>query len=789
VKGVTKRRTRGRLLAWLGSTMLSGMTFAQRLAAALLVVLITIGALYAVMVAGGSAWFWNRGVRIAYDAGTLAVLVPWLAIAAVRPSWRPSSRLMPALLGCLVAFLVTSVTSRIPRMSAEMLGYAVMLAGLYLLLVAFMRRQALRRHFERLALALCVGVCSLYLVENVGQWLDWWGLVGRVAIPPLRPSYLGVSVGSPNPVATLVVSLGTFGLAALWRPGWLSRVAVGLVVVLVAVTTLISGSRGAWLGVAAAFVVVPVATVMTFPRTRARIGLLARSRAGALAIVVGIAVLGGGAFLAARSGRLTLDDGGLRPALAAASLRMFEASPLTGVGPNTWQILRAAFTASSNIDYYIPHAHDIYVMTLAEFGLLGVLAAIVAIANMGILLAHSLRALDPARRRVGLGTLFILVMLAGQQVADVLVNVPALLLAVALPIAWLDAADLPDMSRDVPATAPSRSSKAVGAFLPLGAAALICVIAGNLVLVENAAGTADEAVAAADAGSWRDATILAAKATSNDPGFNVYWFDLGIAAANAGDLQKAEATLARSATVDDYTYAWLDLAAVRWKLGDPAGSRQALSRAERLGWQRAPVAFAAGWLRLQLGDDDLATNDFAAALAAAPTLAGDPFWTSTPQLAQRWPALLSAAGARVGGDQQLQLDLAAGSLSDANRLAASFAASNPTLYDHIVPAWTGDVTALTQLVSLAERKPLDAQVVTWCQLIALHRGDAQLEQRLTSWANIQSASVVSVPRVVFGSPLPVPNSGDDLYGSIYRRPVPTDLVVSILPQLDWQTQA
>ena len=49
--------------------------------------------------------------------------------------------------------------------------------------------------------------------------------------------------------------------------------------------------------------------------------------------------------------------------------------PLTGQGPGSWAPDRIAFTDASEIDYYIPHAHNVPAQTLAEFGLVGVVAA------------------------------------------------------------------------------------------------------------------------------------------------------------------------------------------------------------------------------------------------------------------------------------------------------------------------------------------------------------------------------------------------------------------------------
>ena len=115
--------------------------------------------------------------------------------------------------------------------------------------------------------------------------------------------------------------------------------------------------------------------MVTAPDVRTRAVALLRTRLGAVALVAGLAAWSWPAWLAAGSGRLTLGDAGWREAFAAASLRMFESSPLVGVGPGVWQVLRASYQTATQPDLYIPHAHNIYLQTLAEFGLAGSLPA------------------------------------------------------------------------------------------------------------------------------------------------------------------------------------------------------------------------------------------------------------------------------------------------------------------------------------------------------------------------------------------------------------------------------
>jgi O-antigen ligase len=762
------------------------MTLSQRLSTTLVILATTMGATFTVLLAGGSGSLEVLPVRAIYDAIAAIALVPWLIVAVVRPDWRPVSRLAPAMVVCLAVFAISTVTSRVPRLSVEMLAYAVLLSELYLLLVALLRRPVLRLHFERLSLTISLIVCVLYLAQAFQAWLVWWDQVGRLAIPPLRPGYLGLSLGAPIPIATLVLLLGAFGLATSQLRGLTNRVVGAVVLGLTGATVLITASRGAWLGAAAGLAVTFGAAVVARPETRAAARRQLRSRWAAVALAVSVPILAIGTVLAALSGRLTLEDGGYRAGFAAASFRMFDASPITGAGPGTWQVLRAANSDRTSPDLYIPHAHNIYLQTLAEFGLLGLVAGVVLFGALALLILRAIRSDDSPTRRVAYAALFAVVLLAVQQVGDVLVNVPALLFAMVLPIAWLDAAAQPPLAdRGDDRGAPDRPRQRTRA-LALGAAGLTCLILVGLARIESVTDVAGRGVAAADTGSWAEAAARFGEAAAADPGVAAYQFELGVSAANAGDLRLAEDSLAKSATADDYTYAWLNLAAVRWKLGDAAEARQALDRAERLGLQRTPVAVAAGWLHQQLGDDQVSLADYAIAIEQTPTLADDPFWSSAAGPPGGATAILDIFDRQAAPGSRLQVDLVLGRLDRAQADLATVRDADPALYGLILPAWSGDAVAWASLQAEATRRPLDADVVSWARFIASHRRDAGAVQRYGTWLTILNESDSGLPvvaRIEVGSADPLPPYVLDRYGSLYRRSVPAAQIVSLLPQV------
>ncbi len=768
------------------------MTRAQGLGRAFLVLATTAGALFTVLVAGGSGKLEVSLVRVVYDGMAVAVLVPWLLVAAFRRDWLPSSLLLPALLAVLAAFAISTITSRAPRLSAEMFGYAVLLAEGYLLLVIIMRRPRMRAHFERLAVVLCILVCVQYLLQVFQSWQALWTIAGHLTIPPLRPERPDLSLGSPNPIATFVLISGAFVLATGPVRGRGRWVASASLVALVAVTTLITGSRGAWLGGAAALGACGLAAALAVPAARTRATAFLRTRPRLAVLGLGLAALGVVGGVVVSSGRLTLNDGGAREAFASASLRMFQSSPVVGVGPGVWQVLRASHETAMQPDQYIPHAHNIYLQTLAEFGVVGVLAGLVVAGSLIALILAAIRSGDDGRRRVGLATLFAVVVLAGQQLVDMLMNVPALLLAAALPLAWLDATAPDHGAEPAPAAAGFLLRGGAPGFRArlsmVGLTALTLVIAVGLVRIEAIATGASRGVSAADAGRWAEAVGPALEAAISDPEVNSYWFMAGVAAANAGDLATAADALERSARADDYPFAWLDLAAVRWRLGDVTGARAALTSAERLGLQRVSVAVAAGWLRWQLGDRTAAISDYAAAVVAAPTLAGDPMWASDPELDAARTAIVEAARQQVDPDNVpllFAVQLFGGDAAGATAELAPLSAADRALYDQVVAAWQGLPGAEAALHQLAEDAPLDRTVVAWCRLIAARHDEGDLVGRYSTWLRLTSGSPPGLPvaRIVFAPPIPQRFDDVDRYGSLYRRLVPAAQVIGILPQI------
>ncbi|PJF31540.1 MAG: hypothetical protein CUN51_04210 [Candidatus Thermofonsia Clade 1 bacterium] len=236
------------------------------------------------------------------------------------------------------------------------------------------------------------------------------------------------SFGQPNPFGafmgmTLPLALGAlFGaLSMAWRGGkgrgpWLWAVlGLGGAAALIGIGLIVSWSRGAWLGFAAALV-----TLILFAPRRLWHGIvITMVCVGAL----GLAMLGNvvPSALLARFSDFAQDLTGFqdvrgvpindanyatveRLAHWQAALSMADESPLFGVGFGGYEVAYPRH-ALVNWQLALGHAHNYYLNLLAETGIVGLAAYIGMWIGLGVLGVHVLRLPDAFKRGVGLGVL------------------------------------------------------------------------------------------------------------------------------------------------------------------------------------------------------------------------------------------------------------------------------------------------------------------------------------------------------------------------------------------------
>jgi O-antigen ligase len=702
----------GRLLAWVGILGL---------------------AMWLVLVGGTWLGIYTPSLRLTTVALGGIALATWIVVAARWPEWRPRSVLLPAIAAALLSLALSTLTSRYPRQSVEYLGYAILLAACYLLLVRILAVPFFRARVGTLGVAFTMVIGGAYLAINVSRWVAWWDVVGRVTVPPLRPASESLTYGNPSAVLTIVLlfwcsAAAQLGLATAGR-----RVAVAVLGLVAAFAIVVSGSRSGWFAVGIAVLATGGLWLLGTERRAAAMAVvrqwLARTAGRIAAAVAGLAAVGALVALGpALATRLTLADADLRFNYLLAAWRMFAEAPILGTGPGTWVVQRIRYTYPPETDYYIPHAHDIYAQTLAELGIVGALAGLLLLAGLAWLVRDAIRDPDPVRRRWGWAAAFAMIYFGAHQLLDFYANMPAILVAAVLPVAWLDATAT---RRPLPTLRAWPTS--LGRAPAVASVALAVVATAGMLATEIPALRENTAVDLANKGDWAAADVAARDAVAMDPDWAPYQMTMGLAAARVGDAARAAGAFRAAAEASDLPEAWLDLAAEEAILRNDAAARDALSRAARLGLQRPAIAMAVGELASRLGMAELEHQAYVAAIAALPVLAADSWWQADTARAAAYPGIVEEAIATADPTVGWQLAMFAGDMGRARSLAAAAAAPGVALPDDIIAAWNGDEAALERVLATCDAHPLDAGCVSWAVTLEARRGDIADQNRYLRW--------------------------------------------------------
>jgi O-antigen ligase len=746
-----------------------------------------VGFTYLVLIGGGFPGVFAPAFRMADVVIAAIALVLWLVASFYHPRWRPNTVLWPAFGTMLIAFAVTTVTSVLPRLSLEYVAYAVVLIGLYLLLVRLQAHPFIGRRIGSIAVILVVAIGVYYLYVSVTLWQAWWAIVGRLTIPPLRPGFESLAFGNPSSLGATCVLLFVAGAAHLGLVGWGRRIVVVVLGALVLVVCLVTGARSVWLGVA---VTVAIVALLWFASPARRDALAASLRTGrGRAVLAAVVVIGGVGAVVAGPGILVRMGFGdpYRPGYWLASIRMFRDAPLFGQGPGTWAAERAPFTTPGDLDFYIPHGHNVYLQTIGELGLAGVIAGIVVIFVVGRLIGRSLAG-TAEQRRYAWATIAAIAYLGGHQLVDVVTNLPVVLFALALPISRLDALAL--AARDVPEESAGRPRAPLIWLRRLAVVPLI-VVAGLAVAwlawTTRVAVKHQDAVDAANDGRWAPALSIALDVVAADPDIPAYRVTLGLARARTENLSAAVAELRTAAEIDEFPQSWLDIAALEVLAGRPDEAHDALDHALRLGFQQPSISLAATGLYARLGDIDAARESLADAFEEAPSIAGDPWWNTQPGAEDVYQPVIRQL-LDAGDATAFRIALETGRL-DAAQKALSSLGGDTTVPELVLAAWSGDADARRQLEERAAARPLAVEAVAWSAIVADHLGDLAARNRYVAWAETINggAGVESIGyRIVDLLPSgrgPVGTFGQSYGQYLYLRPVPRDELVPGLPQL------
>jgi len=694
------------------------------------------------MTVGGTYQAIAISAQITAQVLALTILVSWLVVAVVNPRWRPTTSLLGPVLLVAAVYAISALLSQRPRLSLEPtlagLGYALAFLFLSRLLV----ERWYRHRFEALLVVGVSTVAVAYIIQVVLDWIEWWSLIGRLSLPPLRPAFDGLFYGTPNLVASFLIVAGAPAIAVAFERTHRRSVAV-LLGAIVAVAILLAGSRGGYLG-AGVGLLVGVGLIATQRGVGATIGTVwvALRRRPILLLPAALAVVVLIVFVPAIAYRFAQGGDSLRLDLWRSALTIFTQNPLFGAGPGTWVQLKVAASPPGVPNVLVPTAHDMYVQTAAELGIAG-------LAALAILVAATVRRLlqawrDPATaNRAHAGAVLIgLGALAGQLVVDNLFNLPFICLLVIGLVAWVDGGfrtvEGPADRTPTPAPATGRWAKA-GA-LPVVALAGLLLVIPTFIRIDRASLSDLDGGSAALDGDWPAALAAFDQARQLDPGFTLYDIQTAGALARVGRTDEARSLLASAVTSDQVAVVQISLAALEATTGDLASAMKHARSAAALGIGEPTVALNAGVVGEQAGDLAFALDQFANAIAWDPALARSAFWDASTRAVAK-AEIFAAARQRT---DPLDAALILAYAGDANGARAEIqGVSTYDIQNAYLAAveWIGGdlPAAQARLTEATARDPLDWYSAAWMSRISRLSGDLATADRYARWATLVEA--------------------------------------------------
>jgi O-antigen ligase len=683
--------------------------------------------LFVLDVGGWYGYINDQPSRIVTQVATYVAIGGWLLVAALRPTWLPRTPLARPVTAAAAVFALTGILSQQPRLSLESTLAGLAVAALFLLVSRLASEAWFRTRLRVILVGVPIVVSVAYVVQVVLTWLEWWSLVGAVSLPPpLRPGWAGLLFGSPNLIATVLLLTGPLAMAIIWTRHRRSAVALG---VLIVVAIVLSGSRSALIGVALMAVVVAVVGVR-------RSGGLARFRdrrwAAALLAVGGVGLV----IAPVLAVRFSQGGEGLRLDLWRSALAIFAQHPLFGGGPGTWVQLKLLNSPVGATNLVLPHAHDLYVETLAEVGVVGSIALVVLVALICRRLLSGTRSIDRGLAAESVAVLLGLVAVAGQSFTDDMVNLPAICLLLVLVVGWIEGGLVAAPSEREPVPTRAWPLARIG-----GALALVAVIVSILPVaaLDRAALVADRGNTAAGTGDWTAALAGYDEALALDPGMTLYSLERATALARVGRAVEARTLFGSATLTDQLPTNLVSLAALDASGGDCTLALTHAQLAVARGPNDAAVALNAGAIAERCGSGEAAVIWYAASLAAMPQLAGDAYWTDAARSGRRAATLDNASSLLAGaGDpaDAVVLSAYAGDLDGARRQLAALGA--PCVTCQAVIDWqSGDRAAATAGL----RADLAAHPLDWTAAVSLARfswfaGDNANAVKYKRWAEI-----------------------------------------------------
>jgi hypothetical protein len=504
-----------------------------------------------------------------------------------------------------------------------------------------------------------------------------------------------LTVGTVNAISLYLELLAPIAIWLAWVR-WRSRPFCVALALLAGSALVVTGSRGAWLGVVGGAVVFLVLLWFAAGRPRPRLDGAARRTAvvGTVAVLVAVVIVG-----PVLLDRLLSGDAG-RLELWSAAASMIASSPIVGVGPGAWPGLRPLTAISDANLAVLATSHDSVLQILVETGVVGLLAAMWLVAVIGrlgwIAATRATRRTDRTTAAIALASL---AAAAIHSIVDTQFHLPAVVLLVSHLVARVELVASPPA--DPEAAADPRRSGRLATMAAVTIAGVVLLVPIDIAMVRATLGNQalDRGDAAAAAVEFDAAVAMHDLAP--------YRLGQAIARSRLGDRAGADLALAAMERTQPFTFVVAQRAATS---DDPTTSLERLSRDPDYDPTASVNAAVIGFA----SDPAAATSHLAAAMARVPTLV---FSVRPPELfdASTWSEAQRAAIDRIGGTDPV-MAVAVATLAGLPQEAA----------DHLVTVGDGAERDALALLAAGDAGHIDAAA----RLLRAHPGSVGVQDVL-----------------------------------------------------------
>lgn len=589
--------------------------------------LVLLFAAYFTLLGGSPYYFASFPVRVGHHVIMTVVIAGWLIARLVRRRALPGTPINGALLIVGIVYAITMITSRDVRLSVEIVWFPLMMTGLFFIVAGLIEDGKIRLVLETQLLMAAVVV--LIALLQLGSWLAGWGLTPETTtgwletgLFPQSSPRLYMPLGVTTWLAAYTAPLAVFAaIKAYTERQHDLRVGLWVLAGLLIAVNVLTGSRGGLIALGAAgaaFALMRLAGWSRFqqmpPARRLIYGLLP------LAVVV----IAAGVVLVWSQTRAGSDA--LRLTLWRGAIELTADAPVSGVGVGVFGRAFRDVRDPQPVDDRLMTAHNIFLNTAAETGLIGVGALVGLIGVAGWAWFQRWRAATGVAQLRLEAAAAALIGFGVQSQFDFFTAAPILLLVCVLTAVCV----VTPRDRTLPLPR-------VGLPRLLPVIALLVLVSGYAGLLLHWNRGYGEAVAARTADA--ETRLLAAgTARQIDPGLNLYrlW-----EASLLGDRAAYEQAVLLEPTWDT---GWIHLAALREAEGDAAGALEALDRARAI---NATTPAMLHWSRIA---ETTAAAPSAAIIEGYRTamlwgeLPLSSFWTATPLRRAALDAFATAYG-------------------------------------------------------------------------------------------------------------------------------------------------